>query len=54
MAYRAPDFFQMDDLLDEEEILVRDSVREWVSDRFMPVVARKNCSISSASRSTTG
>ncbi|MDJ0976728.1 MAG: acyl-CoA dehydrogenase family protein [Planctomycetota bacterium] len=39
MAYRAPDFFDLDEMLTEEERLVRDTVRDWVSDRFMPVIA---------------
>lgn len=38
-AYRAPDFYDIDDLLSEEERLVRDTVRDWVSDRFMPTIA---------------
>lgn len=32
------DFFGIDQLLDEEEKLTRDSVREWVDARFMPVI----------------
>jgi len=36
--YQAPDFFDIDTLLTEEERMVRDSVREWVSDRWMPLV----------------
>jgi glutaryl-CoA dehydrogenase len=36
--YEAPDFYAIDELLTEEERLVRDTVRSWVSDRFMPLV----------------
>ena len=36
--YQAPDFFDIDTLLNEEERMVRDAVREWVSDRWMPGV----------------
>ncbi len=34
------DFFAIDDLLSEEEKLTRESVREWVERRFMPVIAK--------------
>ena len=37
-AYEAPDFFHLDGLLTEEERMVRDTVREWVGDRFLPHV----------------
>jgi glutaryl-CoA dehydrogenase len=36
--FRGPDFYAVDALLTEEERLVRDTVREWVSERFMPLV----------------
>ncbi len=36
--YQAPDFFDVDGELSEEERMVRDAVRDWVSDRWMPVV----------------
>jgi glutaryl-CoA dehydrogenase len=36
--YRGPDFYAMDGLLSEEERMVRDAVREWVTDRYMPQV----------------
>ena len=35
-AYEAPDFFGIDALLTEEERMVRDAVRDWVSDRYLP------------------
>ena len=36
--YVGPDFFALDDLLTEEERMIRDTVRDWVSERFLPVV----------------
>ena len=36
--YNAPDFYELDALLSDEERMVRDTVREWVSDRWMPLV----------------
>ncbi len=41
-SYKAPDFYQIDDLLTEEECMVRDSVRDWVSAEFMPVIEEHN------------
>lgn len=37
-AVSLSDFFGIEDLLSEEEKLVRDSIRSWVDKRFMPVV----------------
>jgi glutaryl-CoA dehydrogenase len=36
------DFFDIDSLLSEEEKMTRDSVREWVDKRFLPVVQEHN------------
>lgn len=36
--YRQLDFFQLDDQFSEEELLVRDTVRSWVGERFLPVI----------------
>ncbi|MBD3166714.1 acyl-CoA dehydrogenase [bacterium] len=36
MAYAGIDYYKIDDLLTDEERLVRDSVREWVNDRVIP------------------
>jgi glutaryl-CoA dehydrogenase len=36
--YRGPDFYALDGSLTEEERLVRDTVRDWVSDRYLPQV----------------
>ena len=38
MAYKGVDYYHIDELLSGEERLVRDSVREWVSDRVIPVI----------------
>ncbi len=38
--FRGPDFYDMDSLLTEEEILIRDTVRDWVSERFLPLVEK--------------
>jgi glutaryl-CoA dehydrogenase len=32
------DFYNIDELLNEDEIMVRDAVREWVDDRVMPII----------------
>jgi len=39
MSYEAPDFFSIDGLLTEDERMIRDAVREWVSERVLPVIA---------------
>jgi glutaryl-CoA dehydrogenase len=38
-SYSAPDFFDMDSVLTQDERMIRDAVREWVSDRVMPTIA---------------
>ncbi len=40
MAYAGTDFYQLDDLLSEEQILLRDTVRKWVDDKVLPVIER--------------
>jgi glutaryl-CoA dehydrogenase len=40
MAYEAPDFYDVDSLLTEEERVVRDTVRGWVEERVMPDIGR--------------
>ena len=35
-AYQPLDFYALDDLFTEEERMVRDTVRSWVSERFLP------------------
>jgi glutaryl-CoA dehydrogenase len=36
------DFFEIDGLFSDEEILVRDSVRRFVQDRVLPVIEKHN------------
>ena len=36
--FRQLDFFNLDEELSEDEILVRDSVRSWVTERYIPIV----------------
>jgi len=36
--YSQLDFFQLDDQFSEEERMVRDTVRSWVGERFMPLI----------------
>ena len=38
--FEAVDFYNLDDLLTADERLARDAVRQWVQDRFLPVVAQ--------------
>jgi len=40
--FKAADFYQIDDLFTDEERMARDSVREWVSAEFMPVIEEHN------------
>ncbi len=37
-TYRQLDFFNLDDQFTEEELMVRSTVRSWVSERFMPII----------------
>ena len=39
MKYEPPDFFDIEDELTEDERMIRDSVRSWVSERVMPIIA---------------
>ena len=41
-SFKAPDFYQLDDLLSEDERMARDAVRDWVSAEFMPVIEEHN------------
>jgi len=36
--FQAPDYFQMDELLTEEQKLVRNSVRDWVKKEISPII----------------
>jgi glutaryl-CoA dehydrogenase len=37
-AFTAPDFYDIDSLLSEEERAIRDTVRAWVDDHLMPII----------------
>jgi glutaryl-CoA dehydrogenase len=39
MPYEPPDFYGIDELLTEDERMIRDAVRGWVEDRILPVIA---------------
>jgi glutaryl-CoA dehydrogenase len=39
-AFRGVDFYQTDDLLSDIERMVRDTVREWASDKAVPIMDR--------------
>ncbi|HEX4667423.1 MAG TPA: acyl-CoA dehydrogenase family protein [Chthoniobacterales bacterium] len=39
-TFQAADFYQLDDLLSADERQIRDQVRAWVGERFLPVVAQ--------------
>jgi glutaryl-CoA dehydrogenase len=41
-TFHAADFYQLDDLFTEEERMVRDAVREWVTHEFMPIIEQHN------------
>ncbi len=36
--YQAPDYYQLDELLTEEHLLVRDAAREWVKREVSPII----------------
>ncbi|MCA8954947.1 MAG: acyl-CoA dehydrogenase family protein [Planctomycetes bacterium] len=40
--FRAADFYAIDDLFTDEERMARDTVRDWVSAEFMPVIEEHN------------
>jgi glutaryl-CoA dehydrogenase len=41
-SYSALDFYQMDDLLSEEERMIRDTVRSFVTDEVIPIIEKHN------------
>ncbi|MGH9868926.1 MAG: acyl-CoA dehydrogenase family protein [Candidatus Polarisedimenticolia bacterium] len=41
-SYTGLDFYQMDDLLSEEEKMIRDTVRSFVSDEVIPIIEKQN------------
>jgi glutaryl-CoA dehydrogenase len=38
--FQAPDYFNLDDLLSEEHIMVRDATREWVKRSVSPIIEK--------------
>ncbi|MFN6192349.1 MAG: acyl-CoA dehydrogenase family protein, partial [Planctomycetota bacterium] len=40
--YKALDFLNVDELYSDEERMIRDTVRAWVSDKFLPVIEEHN------------
>ena len=36
--FQAPDYYQLDELLTEEHLLVRDAAREWVKREVSPII----------------
>jgi len=38
MSFEGVDFYDVDSLLTEEERMIRDTVRQWVEDRVMPII----------------
>jgi glutaryl-CoA dehydrogenase len=40
--FQGPDFYALDDLLTDEERMVRDTVRQWVDEKFIPIIEHHN------------
>ena len=40
--FQGLDFFNIDPLLNEEERMVRDTIRQFVSDKVIPIIERHN------------
>ena len=40
MAYAGTDFYQLDELFSEEQKLLRDTVRQWVDDKVLPIIEK--------------
>ena len=38
MPFKGVDFYRIDDLLSDEERMVRDTVRRFVDDRVIPII----------------
>jgi len=36
--FQSPDYYQLDDLLTEEHLLVRDATRDWVKREVTPII----------------
>ena len=40
--YKALDYLDVDELYTDEERMIRDTIRGWVSDKFMPIIEEHN------------
>ncbi len=38
--FQAPDYYQLDELLSEEHLLVRNATREWVKREVSPIIEK--------------
>jgi glutaryl-CoA dehydrogenase len=38
--YQSVDYYRMDELLTEEQLMVRSTVRDWVEEKVLPIIAR--------------
>lgn len=36
--YKSPDYYLLDELISEEHLMIRDSVRQWVNQSLMPII----------------
>src|SRR4030065_1815083 len=36
--FESPDFYHIDDLLSDEERMIRESIREWVDENVLPII----------------
>ena len=43
--FKSPDFYNIDTLFNEEQLLIRDTVREWVKENVSPII--EDCALSS-------
>ncbi|HUI63861.1 MAG TPA: acyl-CoA dehydrogenase family protein, partial [Bacteroidota bacterium] len=42
VKFKGVDYYNIDSLLSEDEILVRQTVREFVEDRVLPIIEKHN------------
>ena len=42
--FKSPDFYNIDTLFNEEQLLIRDTVREWVKENISPII--EDCALS--------
>ncbi len=40
--YKSLDYLNVDELYSDEERMIRDTLRSWVSDKFMPIIEEHN------------